>query len=173
MSRDKTLVQQQKTGTEATPSFEIELERLQDFEFRVAFDWSHLPGILVDEPEPLGQRRGPNASRLLAAAVGSCLAASLLFCLRKSHIEPRGIAARVRGQLARDERGYWRIAKFDAELTLDADVRTERLERCLSLFEDYCVVTASVRRGIPVGVRVVQAEGRLLYRSPEAGSRAT
>jgi organic hydroperoxide reductase OsmC/OhrA len=30
----------------------------------------------------------------------------------------------------------------------------ERFERCRQLFEDYCVITESVRQGIPVAVAV-------------------
>jgi hypothetical protein len=31
-----------------------------------------------------------------------------------------------------------------------------RFDRCGELFEDFCVVTASVRRGIPVHVRLAE-----------------
>ena len=35
-------------------------------------------------------------------------------------------------------------------------LRTVRLERCEQLFEDFGIVTESVRRGIPVNVKVVE-----------------
>jgi hypothetical protein len=35
--------------------------------------------------------------------------------------------------------------------------------RCLGLFEDFCVVTASVRQGIPVKVEVVDANGETVH----------
>ena len=37
-----------------------------------------------------------------------------------------------------------------------------RLKRCLDLFEDFCVVTASVRQGIPVSVEVLDENGASL-----------
>jgi len=40
-----------------------------------------------------------------------------------------------------------------------------RLERCASLFEDFCVVTESVRKGIPVNVSVTMPT---LVRRPAA-----
>lgn len=74
------------------PTFALSLERLQNYEFRVTFDWDHLAPIIVDESEPLGQRRGPNPSRLLAAAVGDCLSASLRFCLQKAKMRRSAIS---------------------------------------------------------------------------------
>ena len=66
--------------------FTIELEHLQDYEFKVRFDWDKAGDILMDEPAPLGARNGPNASRMLAAAVGNCLSASLMFCVAKAEV---------------------------------------------------------------------------------------
>ena len=37
------------------------------------------------------------------------------------------------------------------------------MERCLGQFEDFCVVTQSVRQGIPVTVEVVDAAGKLVF----------
>jgi len=37
-----------------------------------------------------------------------------------------------------------------------------RQERCLEQFEDFCIVTESVRRGIPVAVTVVDAVGKVV-----------
>ena len=37
-----------------------------------------------------------------------------------------------------------------------------RAQRCLGLFEDFCVVTASVKQGIPVSVEVVDDKGNKL-----------
>ena len=36
-------------------------------------------------------------------------------------------------------------------------------QRCLEQFEDFCVVTESVRRGIPVAVTVVDAVGKVVH----------
>lgn len=143
------------TPEEPVSEFIIELERLEDYRFAVRFDWPQLAPLELDEPEPLGQQSGPNASRLLAAAVGNCLSASLLFCLDKAHLATAGITTRVRGQLRRNERGRLRIGRLAVDLNLEgASLDARRLQRCLQLFEDYCVVTASVREGIAVDVNV-------------------
>lgn len=111
--------------------------------------------VVVDEPPPLGTGAGPNAARLLAAAVGNCLSASALMCLRKAHIGVRGMRTIVSTTTSRNERGRLRIGVI--RVSLEPTVSAEdiaRIDRCLELFEDYCVVTESVRGGVDVQVRV-------------------
>ncbi len=149
-------------------SFTIDVEQQQDFEFRVKFDWPGVAELVVDEPEPLGRRRGPNAARLVAAAVANCLSASLLFCLRdKFKQHPGRLRAQVTGQLTRTERGRLRIGGFDVAIRLAERAQDlGHLDRCTQQFEDFCVVTDSIRRGIPVRVRVLDREGLVVH---EAG----
>jgi organic hydroperoxide reductase OsmC/OhrA len=150
-------------------SFTITLEQEQDFDFRVQFDWPGNAELLLDEPEPLGQRHGPNAARLVAAAVGNCLSASLVFCLRtKFKQNPGPLRASVTGQLARNERGRMRIGGLSVKIELAEGAEVlQHLERCMAQFEDFCVVTESIRQGIPVDVEVVDASGRTLHERRE------
>jgi len=147
------------------PSFTITLQQEQDFDFRVKFDWPENPDLLLDEPEPLGKRHGPNAARLVAAAVGNCLSASLVFCLRsKFKQNPGPLRASVTGRLARNDRGRYRIGGLSVRIELAEDASAlQHLERCMAQFEDFCVVTESIRHGIPVDVEVVDATGRSLH----------
>lgn len=158
----------------APDHFSLTLERRTGFEFEVGFDWDHLPPLLLDEPEPLGARAGPNAARLIGAAVGNCLSASLVFCLERAKQEVNRIRTEVQGTMARNDRGRLRIGRLDVRIELDVSGdQPERVRRCFGLFEDYCVVTASVRKGIPVSVVIVEPLGRELYRQdaeePETG----
>jgi len=94
-----------------------------------------------------------NAARLLAAAVGHCLGASLLFCLRRSRIPVKQLRVTVAGTLVRNERGRLRIGEIRVSLAPDITPEDrDRIGRCLDVFEDYCIVTESVRQGIPVTV---------------------
>lgn len=135
--------------------FTIAVEQVRDFEFRVRFDKPHYDELALDEPAPLGKDTAPNASRMLAAAIGNCLSASLLFCARKGRLEAGPIHTRVRTEIARTEQGRLRIAGVEVEIDPNiAEENREKAHRCLDLFEDYCTVTQSVRGGIPVKVVV-------------------
>jgi uncharacterized OsmC-like protein len=145
-------------SSDAEGRFTVELEQQEGFEFLVRFDFDDVPDLLVDEPEPLGHGRGPNPSRLLAASVANCLSASLLFCLQKSKVEGARVRSSVSGQLVRNERKRLRMGDLDVKIHVQGVGAEDeaRLERCLGLFEDYCVVTASVKEGIAVNVEVLR-----------------
>lgn len=146
---------------------ELSLTQVEDFEFRVRFDGTTLGDLATDESPPQGRGAGPNPARLLLAAVANCLAASLLFSLRKFRNAPGSLAAHARARLARNAGGRWRVAGIQVDVQLaDAAASLERLDRALAQFEDFCIVTESVRAGIPVAVRVRDGEGNLLHAAP-------
>lgn len=139
----------------------VTVKYARDYEFIAQFDdIPNAQALLFDEPAPLGRDRGPNAAAVLGAAVGDCLATSLAFCLKKSRIGLDDLTARVTTHVTRNEKGRFRISGIDVELSPEvADADRARLERCEQLFEDFCIVTESVRQGIPVTVSVVQPAG--------------
>ena len=143
----------------ATPTFSVKLDLVEDYVFKV--DFGDLGDIITDEPPPLGKGEGPNPSRLVAAAVANCLCASLLFALRKQKDAPTGIHAVVNGALERQD-GRWRIGGLDVAMVVDDAEVLAHLPKALETFEDFCVVTQSIRQGIPVSVTVRDAQGNLL-----------
>jgi organic hydroperoxide reductase OsmC/OhrA len=136
--------------------YRVELRYVRGYEFVASFKHDdNLQQLIFDEPPPLGDGAGPNAAAVLAAAVGNCLAASFAFCLRKVRLEPVELSATVVAHVVRNEQGRFRIGGIDVELVPELqDNDAARLDRCERLFEDFCVVTESVRRGIPVNVTV-------------------
>lgn len=151
----------------------VTLEQDGDYGFRIAFQGMDLEPLLTDESAPLGQDRGPNPSRLLLASVANCLAASLVFALRKHRNTPEPIKAEIHAVPMRNAQGRWRIATAKATLHLPGhNADYHNLERVLAQFEDFCVVTQSVRDGIDVEVSVLDGEGRVLHgdKSFEAGA---
>ena len=136
----------------------VDIAQVEDFRFMVHFAQGDL---MTDEPPPTGTGSGPQPTELLAAAVANCLMASLLFCLNKSHTETGPLRARAQGHTGRDASGRLRITGID--VTLIAPGATPR---CLSLFENYCTVTQSVRAGIPINVAVTDEQGRVIHEGP-------
>jgi organic hydroperoxide reductase OsmC/OhrA len=145
-------------------SFVVELTQREGLAFDVRFDWPDAAPLRLDEPPPLGHAGGPNAARLVAAAVANCLSASLLFCLTtKFHDAPGPLRATATAQLGRNDQGRVRIAGIDVVITLaESGTVLAHLPRCLAQFEDFCIVTQSVRHGIPVNVEVRDATGAVL-----------
>ncbi|MFG1529926.1 MAG: OsmC family protein [Thermoplasmata archaeon] len=143
------------TPPAAEPVHSVRLELTGGYAFRAQF-----PGLAaswtLDEPAPLGAGTGPNASQTLATATAHCLSASLLFCLRRVGIEPRGLTAEARAFTGRTEEHRLRVVRIEVNLHVELapDVDPGRWRRCREVFENYCVVTAAVRGGIPVEVRV-------------------
>ena len=113
--------------------------------------------ITLDEAAPLGTGAGPTPAGLLAAAIGGCLSASLTLCLNKAHFEPDAVNAHVTARMGRNESGRLRVEGIDVELTpCFAGAGESRFERCKTIYEDFCIVTESVRKGIPVDVHVAR-----------------
>ncbi|MGC9220818.1 MAG: OsmC family protein [Solirubrobacteraceae bacterium] len=135
--------------------FQYTMDLQDGYRFLVEFDQEGVSPLLLDEPEPLGDGSGPNASRLLAAAVGNCLSASVLYCLRRSRIEVQSMRTTVSGSMVRNEAGRLRVGGINVRIEPVVDEAEQpRMARCLGLFEDFCVVTESVRNGVDVKVAV-------------------
>lgn len=144
----------------------VTLTQLSDYSFNVSFDETDIPDLVTDEPAPLGGGKGPNPSRMLLAAIANCLSASLLFAMRKYKNAPGAIRAEVRGTLDRNAEGRMRVQRVDVDLHLpDAAEDYAQFERILQQFENFCVVTESVRGGIEVAVQVHDGSGEVRHAS--------
>jgi organic hydroperoxide reductase OsmC/OhrA len=124
------------------------------YAFTVDWDDPTLAPLKVDEPPPLGSGDGPNAVKLLGAAIAECLASSFLFCAHKARIEVVDMRAVARLRIERGNGGRLRVDHVHVDLAPQFADPAAKYERCLALFEDYCTVTASVRAAIDVTVHV-------------------
>jgi len=145
-------------------SFSLTVEQESDYVFRIRFDDTGIPDLLTDEPEPLGGGNGPNPSRMLVAAVANCMSASLLFSLRKFKNTPGPLVTKATAHVGRSAEGRLRVERIDAEIALPEMAGSyAQLDRILAQFEQFCVVTESVRTGVAVNVRVVDPTGVVLH----------
>ncbi|WP_374317452.1 OsmC family protein [Aquabacterium sp.] len=146
-----------------SPNFTIELREQADYRFEVHFDNPAVPALITDENAPLGGDAGPNPSRMLTTAVANCLSASLLFAMRKFKNQPEPLRAVATTTMGRNQDNRMRIQHIAVDLHLGvAASQITMLERILAQFEDFCVVTQSVRAAIPVDIRVIDATGAVL-----------
>ncbi|MFW9865331.1 MAG: OsmC family protein [Candidatus Thorarchaeota archaeon] len=106
---------------------------------------------------------GPNPSRLLALGVLGCLSASFIFCLKKRNFKVDDFKAEAEVIIARNEKGFLRIKRIDVDIEpkITNPATLKRAKQCLksvkdnnSFFEQYCIVTQSVRSGIEVNVNI-------------------
>lgn len=140
----------------------VHLQQQADYRFSIQFE-DGMPILTSDEPAPLGTGTGPSPVQMLCAAVGNCLSDSLLFAFRKFKQAPEPIHCEVQAQVGRNDQGRVRVLNMEAKLKLGvAGNQLEHTERVLSQFEEFCTVTQSVRQGIPVHTRVLDANGVIL-----------
>lgn len=138
--------------------FVVELTLDEGYAFTTHYPGTDLAPLLVDELPPLGEGRGPNPSRILVTAIGHCLGASLLFCLAKSRVAVAGMSIRVESMLVRNEAGRLRVGPVSVRLAPGiAPEDRQRITRCLEVFEEYCIVTGSLRKGLDITVAVEPA----------------
>ena len=106
---------------------------------------------------------GPNPSRMLALAVLGCLSASFIFCLKKRDFKVDDFNGEAEVTITRNDKGFWRIKKIDVNIEpkIENPETLKRAKQCLkqvkdgfSYFEQYCIVTQSVRAGIEVNVNL-------------------
>ena len=140
----------------------VTLTQQHDYRFDVCFN-SNIGLLTTDEPVPLGTGLGPSPVQLLCASVGNCLSDSLLFALRKFKQAPEPLRCEVQAQVGRNADGRTRVLEMLATLYLGVSAnQLQQLDRVLAQFEGFCTVTQSVGQGIPIKVRVLDADGLLL-----------
>ncbi|MCC6900513.1 MAG: OsmC family protein [Polyangiaceae bacterium] len=134
--------------------FDLEIEQVDGYQFRVKFDKEQYADLLLDEPHPLSGDVAPNASRILAASIGNCLSASLVFCMARAGAPIESIRTQVHVELVRNQEKRLRVGQVAVKLMPKLGQDGAKYAKCLETFEDFCVVTQSVRQGLDVTVSV-------------------
>jgi organic hydroperoxide reductase OsmC/OhrA len=131
--------------------------------FEARFFSAAVPVLITDEAPPLRRDAGPNPSRPLLLAVANCLSASLLFALRKFKAEPGLLLTPSTASLVRNEQASLRFKHMRIDIHLGvAGAALKQLDRALAQFEDFCVLTQSVRVAISADVSVIDCTGTVL-----------
>lgn len=139
-----------------TSTFDVTATHDVGYRYRIRFDGLDAAPLLTDETPPLGKSEGPTPTRLLAAALVNCLAVSLQFALSKKGVTPKTVEAVAHVELGRNEQNRLRVQHVSVRVvpTVSADASAQAVDDAIDVFEDFCVVTQSVRAGVTVEVSV-------------------
>lgn len=138
-------------------TYEINMEKLENYKFKVDFGKKSIPSLLMDETKdiPGGEETGPTASMLMGAAVGNCLSASLIFCLSKKRVNLKNLRTIITLKRKRNDKGYWSISEIVVDLQPEiAEEDRARFDQCVEIFRNYCIVSNSIETGIPLTVNI-------------------
>lgn len=140
----------------------ITITQKENYQFLVDFGEA-VPGLLVDEPPPMGDGLGPAPAHMLLTAAANCLSASLLFSLKKYGQDAGGITTRAACTIDRNANNRLRIIGMDVAIKFAQEgVNIKHLDRVLGQFEEFCTVSQSIQAGIPIKVSVTDGAGTCL-----------
>lgn len=108
-----------------------------------------LEPVPIDEPADLGgEDSAPCPMDYLLTAVGGCLMSSLVMGLQKKKVESK-LTLDVSGRIERDGEGLLRVEKIDVNIRVATNPSNwTKVEGAYEVFRKYCIVSASVARGI-------------------------
>ena len=135
--------------------FEVGLTLEEEMIFKSDLGQIKMQDFFIDEKHKKEENRiGPNPAMLLALAILGCLEASFTFCLQKKNFTLEDISGRAEIVTGRNEKGFWRVKRINVTINpkIDDPIMRKRADQCRKMFEQYCIVTQSVRNGIEVNV---------------------
>jgi len=117
----------------------------------------NMDDLFIDETrKKRTDRIGPSPTKLLALSILGCLAACFEFCLQKKGFTLSDLDGRAEVTFARNEKNIWRIKKINVEFLpkIDNPEMRKSVAQCKRLFEQYCIITESLRKGIEIDVNL-------------------
>lgn len=99
---------------------------------------------------------GPSPVKLLALSVLACLSACFEFCLQKKGFTLSDLDGIAEVTFTRKDKEIWRIKKIDIELLpkIDNPEMHKSVAQCKRLFEQYCIISESLRKGMEINVNL-------------------
>ena len=133
---------------------------IENIEYKVNI--KDFPSFIMDEPKAFhGNDKGPSAGEFLLVSIAGCQGVSFMFCLQKFGIEVEDMVVIVESKMKHVwheeyDREILNIIRIDVfiDLKLKDPEDEEDLMECFNVYQKYCVVTTSIRRGIPVDVKL-------------------
>ena len=132
----------------------VTLEYLEQLHFSAST--RQFKEIHIDEPESFhGTNLAPSPIEYFLIGTGSCIGATFIFSLKKYNIKIKNFKIIVDGTLKHvGSSNRLRLIKIDIEflISLTEDVSNEDLELCYETFQEYCPISDSITKGIPLNI---------------------
>lgn len=120
------------------------------------------PEFIMDEPEQFhGDNNGPSSIEYLCVAVAGCQGTSFKFCLDKFDIKLEKMVVIVEAEMHHvEEDGRQMLRITNLHIKIDVDLKNpeedeEDLYECFAVYKKYCVVSASIIKGIKLDIALV------------------
>ena len=133
---------------------EVGISLEEELIFKCDLGQIKMQNLYIDERKIKTERIGPSPVKLLALSVLSCLAASFEFCLEKKNLTLSDLEGKAEITIARNKKKFWRVKRIDIEILpkIDNPEIRKRVDQCKQLFEQYCIISESLRKGIEINV---------------------
>lgn len=114
----------------------------------------HFPKLKLDTPTEFGGKsRSPCPDELFFSAVGGCLLTTFLYFKEKMGLELRGLHVSVQGTLSNIGRKGYQITGVRVLMHIDVDQKERmKAKECVEMAREYCHLTSSLERGIPIKI---------------------
>ncbi len=135
----------------------VGLKQEEEMIFKCDLGSLKMDNLYIDETNKKSTKKiGPSPTKLLALSVLGCLAASFSFCLQKKDFSLSGLEGKAEVTIARNDKGFWRVKKIDVEMNpkIDTSEMRKRADKCRKFFEQYCIISESLRTGFEVNVNL-------------------
>lgn len=139
------------------PKVKVGLKLEEEMTYRCDLGKIRMEDLFIDETHnKYSEKIGPNPTSLLALSVLSCLAASFTFCLKKRGFTLEDLTGKAEVVIRRNENGFWRVKAIDISITpkIDDPNVLKRADKCMKFFEQYCIISESLRDGMEVNVKI-------------------
>ncbi len=135
----------------------VGLKQKEEMIFKCDFGNLKMGNLYIDEKNKKeNEKIGTSPTKLLALSVLGCLAASFSFCLQKKKFSLSGLEAKAEVTISRNDKRFWRVKKIDVEMMpkIDTPEMRKRADQCRKFFEQYCIISESLRTGFEVSVNI-------------------
>ncbi|MFX1327006.1 MAG: OsmC family protein [Promethearchaeota archaeon] len=135
----------------------VSLKQEEEMIYKCNLGGINMHHLYIDESQKKAREKiGPSPAKLLALSILGCLSASLEFCLQKKNLSLLDLEGKAEVTIARNDKMLWRIKKIDIDIIprVNNPKMRKRIDQCRKFFEQYCIISESIREGIELNVNL-------------------